>query len=102
MSKLCPKFEQAGNLIGKPWVTLIVFELLEGPKRFSELEMKLDITSRMLSERLKQLEEQDIVIRHVTPQTPVKIEYALSPKGYALKDVIHALESWSKTWYETI
>ena len=99
MSKLCQKFEQAGTLIGKPWVNLIIFELLLGPKRFSTLESQLEITSRMLSERLKYLEVEGIIIREVTPDIPVKIEYALTEKGYALKDVIEALHTWSQTWF---
>ena len=100
MSKLCQKFEQAGTLIGKPWVSLIIYELLTGPKRFSYLESQLNITSRMLSERLKQLEIENIIKREVTPDTPVKIEYLLTDKGYALKPVIESLHTWSQNWFE--
>jgi DNA-binding HxlR family transcriptional regulator len=66
---------------------------------FLELETQLEITNRMLSERLKQLEEADTLKRLVTPETLVKIEYVLTQKGYSLKPVMESLQQWSNTWY---
>ena len=77
----------------------MIYELMEGPKLFSELETQLEITARMLSERLKQLEETDILKRLVTPETLVKIEYVFTQKGHSLKLVMESLQEWSNTWY---
>lgn len=99
MSKLCQKFEAASVLIGKRWVNLIVFELLKGPKRFNDLESILEISSKMLSSRLKELEEEAIVIRKIYPETPILIEYELTEKGKSLEPLMREIESWSQKWY---
>ena len=99
MSKLCQKFEAASTLIGKRWVNLIIFELLKGPKRFNDLESILEISSKMLSSRLKELENEGILKRVIYPETPVKIEYKLSEKGKSLEPLIKTIESWSQKWY---
>lgn len=100
MSKLCQKFEAASTLIGKRWVNLIIFELLKGPKRFNDLETILEISSKMLSSRLKELEQEGILTREIYPETPVKIEYKLTEKGISLEPLMKAIESWSQTWYQ--
>jgi DNA-binding HxlR family transcriptional regulator len=100
MSKLCQKFEAASVLIGKRWVNLIVFELLKGPKRFNDLESVLEISSKMLSSRLKELEEEDILVRNIYPETPIRIEYELTEKGKSLESLMKEIESWSQKWYQ--
>lgn len=100
MSKLCQKFEQAGTVIGKRWVNLIIFELLTGPKRFKEIQDQVEISPKMLSERLKYLEEQDILTRKLYDETPIRVEYELTQKGYALKPIMEALSTWSQEWYQ--
>jgi len=97
-SGLCPKFEAAMKLLGKRWIGLIVSQLLEGKRRFSEIESSLPISGKLLSERLKELEEAGIVERNVYPETPVRIEYVLTEKGEALQPVIEAIEQWAKVW----
>lgn len=99
MSKLCQKFEAASVLIGKRWVNLIVFELLKGPKRFNDLEAVLEISSKMLSSRLKELEEEAVLIRNIYPETPIRIEYELTEKGKSLEPLMKEIESWSQKWY---
>lgn len=99
MSKLCQKFEAASVLIGKRWVNLIVFELLKGPKRFNDLESVLEISSKMLSSRLKELEEEYVLVRNIYPETPIRIEYELTEKGKSLEPLMKAVESWSQKWY---
>lgn len=98
MKELCPRFEKAMQLFGKRWVGLVLFELLEGPKRFSEMETELPISGRLLSERLKMLEHENIVERNVYSEFPVRIEYILTEKGKALKPVINDIQSWAETW----
>ncbi|MDC3416833.1 winged helix-turn-helix transcriptional regulator [Aquibacillus sp. 3ASR75-54] len=98
MKQLCPRFEKAMQLFSKRWVGLILFELLEGSKRFSEMESELPVSGRLLSERLKMLEQEDIVERKVYSEFPVRIEYALTEKGRAMEPVISEIKSWSKNW----
>ncbi|WP_077623540.1 winged helix-turn-helix transcriptional regulator [Sediminibacillus massiliensis] len=98
MQELCPKFEKAMQLFGKRWVGLILFELLEGSKRFSEMETDLPISGRLLSDRLKMLEQEQIVERKIYSEFPVRIEYQLTDKGKALKPVIKEIQSWSENW----
>ena len=57
-----------------------------------------DITDRMLSERLQELEQEGIVERTVIPDTPVRVEYALSTKGRALASTIDAISAWAERW----
>ncbi|MCZ0756732.1 winged helix-turn-helix transcriptional regulator [Anoxybacillus sp. J5B_2022] len=97
-SGLCPKFEAAMKLLSKRWIGLIISQLLEGKRRFSEIESSLPISGKLLSERLKELEEAGIVERNVYPETPVRIEYVLTEKGEALHPVIEAIEQWAKVW----
>lgn len=98
MKELCPRFEKAMQLFGKRWVGLVLFELLEGPKRFSEMETELPISGRLLSERLKMLEQEGIVERRVYSEFPVRIEYVLTDKGMALKPVIIDIQNWAEAW----
>jgi len=100
-SNLCPKFEAAMKLLSKRWVGFIISQLLEGKTRFSEIEASIPISGRLLSERLKELEEEGIVRRNVYPEVPVRIEYTLTEKGRALQTVIEAIEQWAQTWIDS-
>lgn len=97
---ICPKFEKAMNLISQKWVGMIVYQLLQDSQRFCTIEASIGISGRVLSERLKDLEEQGIVKREVFPETPVRIEYSLTEKGKSLEPIIRNIESWSTTWIE--
>jgi DNA-binding HxlR family transcriptional regulator len=97
----CPQFPHAIELIGKRWTGAIVREFFYGAKRFSDVRDAIPgMTDRMLSERLKELEAEGIVGRTVTPETPVRIEYSLTPKGRALLQALKALGQWASTWAE--
>ena len=98
MSEICVKFESASKILSKRWIGLIIHQLLDGPKRFNELESDLKISGKVLSEKLKEMEKLKIVKRTVYPTTPVKIEYTLTDKGKALDPVIKAIEDWSQSW----
>lgn len=95
---ICPKFEAALDILNKRWTGLIIFELLDGAKRFSVIESAIGISGRVLSERLKDLEKQGIVKREVYNETPVRIEYHLTDKGYALEPVLNSIQQWADGW----
>lgn len=96
---VCPRYQQALNVLSRRWVGLIVRVLLDGPLRFNELANKLQIVAdRVLSERLRDLEAEGIVTRHVFVGSPVRVEYGLTEKGYALAPVLNAIETWSHEW----
>ncbi|CAM2885337.1 helix-turn-helix domain-containing protein [Paenibacillus sediminis] len=99
-STLCPRFEKGMQLLSKRWTVLIIYQLLSGPKRFGTIESSIPISGRLLSERLKDLESEGIVNRHIYPEIPVRIEYSLTEKGFALEPIIRDMEQWCKQWIE--
>lgn len=99
--KLCPKFEDAFELLGKRWTGLIIRTLLNGKKRFTDISSAIpNMSPRMLTERFKELETHDIVIRKVYPETPVRIEYELTEKGRDLTKVMDEIQIWADKWIE--
>jgi DNA-binding HxlR family transcriptional regulator len=99
--ELCARFHRASELIGRRWTGAIIFVLLKSRCRFAALRQAIpDITDRMLSERLQELEEEGIVTRTVFPETPIRVEYALTPKGRALAAAIKAITAWAHKWVE--
>jgi DNA-binding HxlR family transcriptional regulator len=98
-SGLCARFQKASELIGRRWNGAIIFVMLERPCRFAALRDAIpDITDRMLSDRLQELEREGILARTVIPETPVRIEYALTKKGRALASAIQAITNWAHRW----
>ena len=97
--ELCTRFHRASELIGRRWTGAIIFVLLKSRCRFAVLRDAIpDITGRMLSDRLQELEEEGIVERTVVPDTPVRVEYALTKKGRALAGPIEAITEWAHKW----
>ena len=95
----CSLYHRAVELIGKRWSGAILLVLLEGPARFSEIkECVPDLSDRLLSERLKELEAEGIVVRRVIAGSPVRTEYALTDKGMALEPSVRALPGWARSW----
>lgn len=98
---VCNKFHKAIELIGRRWTGAIVYLLLRQRCRFGTLRAAIpEITDRMLSERLQELEEEGIVDRTVIPETPVRVEYALTRKGRGLAAAIEATSVWADRWIE--
>jgi DNA-binding HxlR family transcriptional regulator len=96
---LCPQFHRASELIGRRWTGAIIFVLLATRCRFATLRDAIpDITDRMLSDRLQELEQEGVVERTVIPDTPVRVEYALTKKGRALAPAIEAIGLWAHKW----
>lgn len=96
---LCPKFEDAFELLGKKWTGLIIRTLLNDQKRFSDISAAIpNMSARMLTERFKELEDHGIVLRTVYPETPVRIEYKLTEKGKDLEAVMDQVQIWAEKW----
>ena len=90
------------DLIGTKWTSLIVHDLSEGPRRFTELEHACPgISPRTLSERLQMLEGEGIVIRRSYPESPPRVEYELTEKGLALLPIIDAMRQFGHAWLIT-
>jgi DNA-binding HxlR family transcriptional regulator len=99
ITAFCPHYHQATELIGRRWTGAILRALRAGLHRFSDLKAAIpDLSDRMLSERLKELEKEGIVERSVFPETPVRIDYHLTTKGEALGGVMDAIADWAYTW----
>jgi DNA-binding HxlR family transcriptional regulator len=98
---VCDRFHHAIELIGRRWTGAIIFILLRSRRRFADLRAGIpDITDRMLSDRLRELEQEGVLERIVIPETPVRIEYALSKKGRALASAFQAIGDWAHKWDE--
>ena len=95
----CPRYEHAAQLLGKRWTGLLLNALMNGPRRFCELTTLVEgLSDRVLSDRLRELEVEGVVQRVVYPQIPVRVEYQLTAKGYALKPVVDAIHAWAQEW----
>jgi DNA-binding HxlR family transcriptional regulator len=97
----CPLYEHAIQILGKRWTGLLLDALMQGPRRFCELTALVEgLSDRVLSDRLRELETEGVVKRVVYPQIPVRVEYQLTEKGYALKPVVDAIHTWAAEWVE--
>ena len=87
------------EIIGAKWTALLVHDLSEGPRRFSELERSCSgISPRTLSERLRALEEDAILVRRSYAESPPRVEYELTEKGEALLPIIDAMRGFGHEW----
>ena len=87
------------EIIGAKWTALLVHDLSEGPRRFTELEHSCaGISPRTLSERLRALEQEGIVLRRCYPESPPRVEYELTEKGEALLPIIDAMRRFGREW----
>lgn len=82
--------------IGDRWTVLVVGALADGTARFSELRRRIDgVSQKMLTQTLREMERDGLVIRTVYPEVPVRVEYALTEAGLSLRGPLKALEDWS-------
>jgi DNA-binding HxlR family transcriptional regulator len=99
VSHVCSRFHRAIELIGSRWTGAILQTLLQGRTRYAAIRGAIpDITDRMLSERLRSLEGERLVLRVVTPESPVRVEYELTPKGRELQNALREIGSWAERW----
>jgi DNA-binding HxlR family transcriptional regulator len=96
---VCPHFHAAIELIGKRWTGAIVCALTERPLRFGELAKVVPgLSDRLLSQRLRELEEEGLVAREVEPGSPVRVTYSLTEAGTELRPAIVELKNWAQRW----
>jgi DNA-binding HxlR family transcriptional regulator len=97
--QVCTRFHRAVELIGSRWTGAIIQTLLQGKTRYALIKSAIpDITDRMLSERLRSLEAEDLVTRWVIAATPVRVEYELTEKGRSLQNALHEIGAWAERW----
>ena len=90
--------EAAVGLIDGKWKSVILFHLLSGTLRFSELRRHLiSVTPRMLTNQLRELEDDGLITRKIYAQVPPKVEYSLSPLGHSMEPILLALKAWGDT-----
>lgn len=93
----CRAFQDAIDVLGRPWCALILNVLQGGPLRFSEIRERADGPGdKILSARLKDLEARSLVIREVEPGPPVRVTYELTESGRGFGDVAQAIERWGR------
>ncbi|WP_338998143.1 helix-turn-helix transcriptional regulator [Fusobacterium animalis] len=88
-------------LISNKWKVLIIRDLLEGTKRFSELKKSItNISQKVLTSNLREMEENELLTRKVYPEVPPRVEYTLTDIGYSLKPLLDDMDKWG-TWYRS-
>lgn len=97
--RVCPHFHAAVELIGRRWAGAILYALTGGPMRFAELAAAVpEMSDRLLSQRLKDLQREGLIERKVRPGSPVAVTYALTEKGAGLEPAIGELRDWARRW----
>ncbi|MCY0880888.1 MAG: helix-turn-helix domain-containing protein [Firmicutes bacterium] len=92
---VCPQFGQALDLLGKRWTGIIIDVLLNGPMRFSDIRRAIpQLSDRVLTERLRELETAGLVQRDIETTAPVRVIYRLTPAGCGLRPVLRSLHQW--------
>lgn len=96
----CPQYHEAIEFLGKRWTGAIVRVLMHrSPLRFTEIGQAVpQLSDRLLSERMKELEARGVVVRTELPGRPPRVEYALTAMGRELEPALGALESWAQRW----
>lgn len=96
----CPYYHRAIELIGRRWTGAIVRVLLHGEAmRFGEIaEAVPELSDRLLSERMKELEAHGVVKRTVRPGRPARVEYELTEMGRELAPAVYEIERWARRW----
>jgi|SRR3989344_8214781 len=89
---------KAIKIIGSKWTMLLIHQLVEGTKRFGELERSLPgISPKTLSLRLRELEKEGIIKKKIFAEVPLHVEYTLTAKGYSLGNIFNDMANWGKT-----
>lgn len=94
---ICTNYHSAIEFIGKRWMGSVIYSLLSGPKRYHEIVSSIPgISDRLLTERLRDLENEGLVVKKVIASSPKKVEYELTPIGLELEEVINTLMKWAE------
>ena len=98
----CCSVAACAEILGAKWTAVLVHDLSEGPRRFTQLEHACPgISPRTLSERLATLEREGIVLRRSYAESPPRVEYELTEKGHALLPIIEAMRQFGRSWLAT-
>ncbi|WP_452170773.1 winged helix-turn-helix transcriptional regulator [Jeotgalibaca arthritidis] len=96
---ICPRFEKTFTILGKKWTGLIIEVLLVDNRRFKDISEQISgVSDRVLVERLKELEEEGIVLRTENEEGPIKVMYSLTEKGRSLEKVMAEIQTWADKW----
>lgn len=91
------------QIIGSKWKLLIMRNLLSGPWRFNELRKSLDgVSQKVLTDSLRQLESDGVILRTVYPEVPPRVEYSLTELGESIRPILSAMENWGRSYKETL
>lgn len=91
------------RLIGNKWKLLILRDLMSRPWRFNELRKDLDgISQKVLTESLRSMESDGIIIRTVYAEVPPRVEYSLSELGKTLRPILDAIQAWGQGYKESV
>jgi DNA-binding HxlR family transcriptional regulator len=102
LDETCPA-RQALNLVANKWTVLIIYALANGPVRFNQLQRTIGgVTQKMLTQSLRQLEQDGVLKRTVYPTVPPQVEYELTDLGKTLIAPLNALCNWAETYYADI
>jgi len=103
LTEVCPHFHAAIELIGKRWSGAIIWALDDGPLRFAELKRSIPgLSDRLLSQRLRELEEAGLMAREVEDGPQVKVTYSLTEMGEGLRPAVRALRKWACEWQDSL
>lgn len=95
---VCP-VETTLMMIGDKWRVLIVRDLMDGTKRFSELKKSIGaISQKVLTANLRSMEESGLLTRKIYPEVPPRVEYTLTETGYSLKPILDSMVGWGKAY----
>jgi len=100
----CPLYHEAVELIGRRWTGAIVEVLMQGgPLRFGEIASAVpELSDRLLSERMKELEARGVVMRIVSEETPTRTRYDLTPMGRSLEPAVSEIKAWAREWLNAV
>jgi DNA-binding HxlR family transcriptional regulator len=97
--RVCPLYHEAVEMVGRRWSGAILRALMDGPLRFSQVAASIpELSDRLLSERMKELESRGLVTRHVVAGPPLQVRYALSQMGHELEPALAELQQWARRW----
>lgn len=98
-SEFCPRYHFAVELVGRRWNGAILRAMLAGRARYAEIRSAIPgLSDTLLSQRLDELADEGLIERSVIPDSPVRVEYHLTPKGAALERAVEALSDWAEDW----
>ena len=102
ISAFCPRFQYTIELIGRRWVGAVIRAIAGRPQRFNEILASIPgLSDRLLTERLRELEGEGLVARHVRDGRPIRVSYELTESGRSLVPVIREISAWSERWVDS-